>query len=60
MSSRSGIRIKPQNRGKLHKELGVPEGKKIPAGKLEKALHSKNTAERKRANFAKVVKTWSH
>ena len=25
-------------KGALHKELGVPEGKKIPAKKLEKAV----------------------
>lgn len=30
----------PQNRGKLHRELGVPLGKKIPAKKLETAPKS--------------------
>jgi hypothetical protein len=29
--------IKPQNRGALHEKLGVPEGKKIPVGKVAKA-----------------------
>jgi len=42
--------------GALHKELDVPEGKKIPAKKLEKAEHSKNPVERKRANLAKTLK----
>lgn len=42
--------------GALHKELGVPEGKKIPAKKLEAAEHSKNPTERKRANLAKTFK----
>jgi len=28
------IKIKPQNKGKLHKQLGVPKGQKIPASKL--------------------------
>lgn len=42
--------------GALHKELGVPEGKKIPASKLEKAEHSKNPTERKRASLAKTLK----
>ena len=42
--------------GALHRELGVPEGKKIPAGKLEKAAHSSNPTERKRANLAKTLK----
>ena len=44
------------SRGKLHKELGVPEGKKIPEKKLAKAEHSKNPLERKRANLAKTLK----
>ena len=26
--------------GALHKQLGVPQGKKIPAAKLEKATHA--------------------
>ena len=43
-------------KGALHKELGVPEGKKIPAKKLVKAEHSKNPLERKRANLAKTLK----
>jgi hypothetical protein len=42
--------------GKLHRELGVPEGKKIPAKKLSKAEHSKNPTIRKEANLAKTLK----
>jgi hypothetical protein len=42
--------------GALHKELGVKEGKKIPEKKLEKATHSKNPTERKRAVLAKTLK----
>ena len=42
--------------GALHKELGVPQGKKIPAKKLEAAAHSRNPTERKRANLAKTLK----
>ena len=41
--------------GALHKELGVKKGKKIPEKKLEKALHSKNPLERKRAELAKTL-----
>lgn len=47
-------------KGALHKELGVPEGKKIPAKKLDKAAHSKNPLERKRANLAKTLKGMHH
>jgi hypothetical protein len=42
--------------GALHRELHVPEGKKIPAKKLAKAEHSKNPLERKRADLAKTLK----
>jgi hypothetical protein len=45
-----------KNPGKLHRELGVPQGKKIPAKKLMKAEHSKNPTIRKEANLAKTLK----
>ena len=47
-------------KGALHKELGVPQGKKIPEAKLQKALHSKNSLTRKRAQFAENAKHWNH
>jgi hypothetical protein len=55
-----GIHIKASHKGMLHKELGVAEGKKIPAKKLEKAADSSNPAERKRAVFAENAKKWNH
>jgi hypothetical protein len=42
--------------GALHKELHVPEGKKIPMKKLTKAEHSKNPTLRKRATLAKTLR----
>ncbi len=42
--------------GKLHRELGVPQGEKIPAKKLAKAEHSKNPTLRREANLAKTLK----
>lgn len=45
-----------KNPGKLHRELGVPEGKKIPAKKLAKAAHSKNPTIRKEVALAKTLK----
>ena len=42
-------------KGALHKQLGVPEGKKIPAKKLKKAEHSKSPLMRKRANLAETL-----
>lgn len=54
------IKIKPSHKGQLHRKLGVPQGEKIPPGKLAEALHSKSASMRKEANFAKNAKSWSH
>ena len=43
-------------KGALHRELNVPEGKKIPEKKIEKAEKSKNPTERKRAMLAETLK----
>ena len=45
--------------GQLHKDLGVPQGKPIPADKLEAATHSPNPQVRRRANLAKTLKRLS-
>lgn len=42
--------------GALHRELDVPEGKKIPAKKLAKAAKSSNPRVRKQANLAKTLR----
>jgi hypothetical protein len=42
-------------KGGLHKALHVPQGEKIPAAKLSKALHSKNSHVKHMAQFAKNV-----
>lgn len=39
--------------GQLHRDLGIAQGKKIPAKKLEAAAHSRNPKVRQRAQFAK-------
>jgi hypothetical protein len=48
--------INPEHRGALHKTLGVTEGKKIPAKKLEEAAHSQNPLTSKRANLVEILK----
>jgi hypothetical protein len=45
-----------KNPGALHRDLGVPQGEKIPAGKLAAATKSDNPTVRKRANLAKTLK----
>lgn len=44
------------SKGKLHKELGVPIGKKIPEAKMEKAAHSSNPRMRKQVNLARTLR----
>lgn len=48
------------NKGGLHRALGVPEGEKIPAEKLEAAKHSKNEHVRHMANFAATMGHFDH
>ncbi len=45
-----------KSKGKLHKKLGVPEGKKIPESKIKKAEHSKSPTLRKEATLAQTLK----
>jgi hypothetical protein len=52
------ININPKNKGKLHKELKVPEGEKIPVSKLKTAAKSSNPTLRKRAQFALNARKW--
>jgi|FreactTroBogLake_1042271.scaffolds.fasta_scaffold12791_2 hypothetical protein len=48
--------IPKSHKGAFRKELGVPEGKKIPEKKLKKAEHSNNPKTRKRAILAETLK----
>lgn len=51
------INIKPENKGKLHKKLGIAEDKKIPAKKLAiKSTDSPATVKQK--TFAKNARKW--
>lgn len=43
-------------KGALHKNLGIPENKKIPEKKLNKAAHSSNPTIARRARLAKTLK----
>ena len=43
-------------KGALHKEMGIPKGKKIPVKKLDKAAKSSNPLLAKRANLAKTLR----
>lgn len=56
---RSGIYIKPANRGKLRKSAKAKKGKKIPVKKLRAMKNSKNPKTRKRATFALNARSWN-
>lgn len=47
-------------RGKLHRELGVPEGKRIPAKRLAAAVRSPNREIRNDAIRARTMMAWHH
>ena len=47
-------------KGALHRQLGVPMDKKIPAKKLVKAAHSTNPLLKKRAVLAETFKKANH
>ena len=47
-------------KGKLHREMGIPEGEKIPAGRLASAAHSSNPEVKRDAIRAQTMKGWHH
>jgi hypothetical protein len=47
-------------KGKLHREMGIPEGQKIPEAKLEAAAHSRDPEKRRDAIRAQTMKRWHH
>jgi len=55
MATKNWIQSAIKKPGALHKELGVPAGKKIPAGKLAAAA-KKPGVEGKRARLAQTLK----
>lgn len=54
-----GIHIKPSHAGRLHEDLGIPSGQKIPTAKLERAKEGASPAERKRITFAENARKWN-
>lgn len=46
------------NKGGLHRALGVPEDKPIPADKLASARNSDNPHVKKMAEFAHTMEGW--
>lgn len=46
-------------KGKLHRELGIPEGTKIPAARLAAATRSSKPAVRRDAIRAKTMEGWA-
>ncbi len=47
-------------KGKLRRELGISEDKKIPAARLAAAIHSRNPEIRRDAIRARTMKDWHH
>ena len=47
-------------KGKLHRELGIPTDEKIPTARLASAAHSSNPEIRRDAIRAETMKGWHH
>lgn len=47
-------------KGKLHRELGIPTSEKIPAARLKSAAHSDDREIRNDAIRAETMKKWKH
>lgn len=47
-------------KGKLHRELGLPESQKIPKARLNAAANSSNPEIRRDAIRAKTMAKWHH
>lgn len=45
-----------ENKGALHRHLGIPEGEKIPEDKLRSALNSGSATIRREAQLAMTLK----
>lgn len=50
----------PKSKNKLHKNLGIAEGKKIPSKILKKAENSKSPTLAKEARLAETLKSFSN
>ena len=48
--------LPPSSHGRLHRELHVPMGQKIPEKKIEKAEHSSDLQLARRARLAETLK----
>ncbi len=48
------------HKGKLHRELGIPVGQKIPQKRLAKAENSSNPTVKRDAIRAKTMEGWNH
>lgn len=46
--------------GSLHRDLGVPQGEKIPSSKLKKAAHSESPSLKRKAVLAETLKGFHH
>ena len=46
-----------QNKGGLHRSLGIPENEKIPEKRIVKAEHSSDERVRREANLAMTLKS---
>jgi hypothetical protein len=49
-----------RNKGALHRNLGVPEGQRIPESKLAEGARSRNPTVRREVALARTLKRMPH
>lgn len=49
----------PLKKGALHRDLGIPQGQKIPHARLVKAEHSSSPLTARRARLAETMSHWN-
>lgn len=54
------IKAATQNKGGLHRSLGIPEGEKIPKARIEAATHSDNPKTAAQARLAETLEGMHH
>jgi len=60
MSKKNWIEDAIKKPGSLHRDLGIPEGQKIPLKKLKRAEHSHNPKIARRAHLAQTLRSFHH
>lgn len=54
------INIKASHKGRLHRALGIPQGRKLTEAEIKRAEHSRKPSVRREAQFADNARKFKH